>query len=65
MWTSLSRWFVSLEHGLPTNHPKSETALFFDLELVTARITPATPSSVTPRNAAAYPQAAAVPAASR
>jgi hypothetical protein len=30
--------------------------LFFDLELVTARITPAMPSSVTPRNAAAYPR---------
>ena len=47
---------MSLEHGLPTNHPRSETTLFFDLELVTARITPAMPSSVTPRNAAAYPR---------
>ena len=56
---------MSLEHGLLTNHPKSETALFLDLELATARMTPAMPSSVTPRNAAAYPQAAAIPAASR
>jgi hypothetical protein len=51
---------VSLGHGLLTNHPKSESSLFFDLELVTARIMPAMPSTVTPRKAAAYPQAAAV-----
>ena len=27
---------MSLEHGLPTNHPKSETDLFFDLATQTA-----------------------------
>lgn len=44
---------MNLEHVLPTNHPRSETTLFFDLELVTARITPAMPSSAFARVVAA------------